>query len=189
MHCLLGACFMLLQEAEPLAPNEFFVKQHSLPEIFTLFSSSFLPGSNLQYCRGLAPVKQMRWGFFVNSADHGLPRFSMKLAPFYFFLIQVSSWAMECGSSGTWKTVLFLLSPFHSQGLWKLGCLKQPKFPPWLYQKLHARELLVMNHQLGDDPWQSRTAVLKGPIIPCYSSHLCPVCAQFKGLGLSRAAA
>lgn len=59
MHCLLGAWFVLLQEAEPLAPNEFFVKHQSLPEIFTLFSSSLSPGSNVQYCRGLAPGKQM----------------------------------------------------------------------------------------------------------------------------------
>lgn len=131
MHCLLGAWFMLLQEAEPLAPNEFFVKQHSLPEIFTLFSSSFPPGSNLQYCRGLAPVKQMTFFLLILQivAYHDFPR---------NWLLSISPYPSEQLGNEMWqfwdlrKTVLFRLSPFHPQGLWKLGCLKQPRFPPWL---------------------------------------------------------
>lgn len=72
------------------------------------------------------------------------------------------------------------------------GLFETAKFPPWLtVPKAPCQG--VPSHEppaQGMIPWQSTTqAVLKGPIIPCYSSSPCPVSAQIQGLGLSRAAA
>lgn len=74
-----------------------------------------------------------RWLFFLLIlqivAYHDFPR---------NWLLSISPYPSEQLGNEMWqfwdlrKTVLFRLSPFHPQGLWKLGCLKQPRFPPWL---------------------------------------------------------
>lgn len=74
------------------------------------------------------------------------------------------------------KTVLFRLSPFHPQVLWKLGCLKQPKFPSWLIVP-KAPCQGAPSHEpppQGVIHRQSTMAVLKSPVtlqqpsLPCF---------------------
>jgi len=128
MHCLWGAWFVLVARSRTISTKWILCQAARLAEIPTLSSNCFPLRSNLQYPNGLGPVKQMTWGlvFFF-------PLLTWRIMAYHDF---PQNWLLSFSSSSKWAagnyneaalglitTVLFWLSPFHPQALWKLGRL------------------------------------------------------------------